>query len=366
MALLEWKIEYEKGVICQNFERRGWSRTEGDDWNVFWATVGTVKQIFNPDSGMRLGDSQLICHFPNHYELTRKDLMTKNMKRYIKEKQKEGVVVNDFVPVTYLLPADYSLFVEEFRRLPNAITGRFNRDQQTYVVSRYIENPLLIGGKKFDLRIYVLITSFRPLRMYLGDGFARFCNVKYSSDVGEIDNPFMHLTNVSIQKHNEEYNNAHGGKWNVSNLRLYLESTRGREATERLFQDIDDLLIHSAKAVQNVMINDRHCFECYGYDLLLDDDLKPWLVEVNASPSLAATTAMDREMKGALIRDVLAVAVPEELGEGEYRGANTRGPCRDTGDFVVLYDEAAEAEKVRRAEEERAMGKEKRKGKSWK
>jgi tubulin polyglutamylase TTLL1 len=98
MSKIKWKIEYEKGVICQNFERRGWTRTEGEDWNVFWATVGTVKQIFNPDSGMRLGDSQLICHFPNHYELTRKDLMTKNMKRYIKEKQKEGVVVNDFVP----------------------------------------------------------------------------------------------------------------------------------------------------------------------------------------------------------------------------------------------------------------------------
>ena len=119
------------------------------------------------------------------------------------------------------------------------------------MVSRYIENPLLIGGKKFDLRIYVLITSFRPLRMYLGDGFARFCNVKYSSDIGEIDNPFVHLTNVSIQKHNEDYNTQHGGKWNVSNLRLYLESTRGLEATKKLFEDIDDLLVHSAKAVQN-------------------------------------------------------------------------------------------------------------------
>mmetsp|Transcript_16214 Transcript_16214/g.33282 ORF Transcript_16214/g.33282 Transcript_16214/m.33282 type:complete len:394 (-) Transcript_16214:26-1207(-) len=393
MSRIKWKIEYEKGVICSNFERRGWTRTDGDDWNIFWATVGTVKQIFNPESGMRLGDSQLICHFPNHYELTRKDLMTKNMKRYIKERQKEGVVVNDFVPVTYLLPADYSLFVEEFRRLPNAMwimkpsnaaqgkgifiinklqqikkwsTGRFNRDQQSYVVSRYIENPLLIGGKKFDLRIYVLITSFRPLRMYLGDGFARFCNVKYSSDVGEIDNPFMHLTNVSIQKHNEEYNNSHGGKWNVSNLRLYLESTRGLEATRQLFHDIDELLIHSAKAVQNVMINDRHCFECYGYDLLLDDDLKPWLVEVNASPSLAATTEMDKEMKSTLIRDILEVVVPDELNEGEYRGANTTGPCRDTGDFVVLYDEAAENEKIRLEEEGKVQSKDRRKGKSWK
>ncbi|GMH86903.1 hypothetical protein TrVE_jg2056 [Triparma verrucosa] len=390
---IKWKIEYEKSVICQNFDRKGYVRTEGDDWNIFWATVGTVKQIFNPDSSQRLTDNQVINHFPNHYELTRKDNLVKNIKRYIKEQQKEGKQVDDFLPVTYLLPSDYSLFVEEFRRYPNAMwimkpsnaaqgkgifiinklqqikkwsTGRFARDQQTYVVSRYIENPLLIGGKKFDLRIYVLITSFRPLRMYLGDGFARFCNVKYSSDVGEIDNPFMHLTNVSIQKHNEDYNYNHGGKWNVQNLRLYLESTRGLAATQKLFSDIDDLLVHSAKAVQNVMINDRHCFECYGYDLLLDDNLKPWLVEVNASPSLNATTQMDKEMKTTLIRDVLDIVVPEEFGS-DYRGPNTQGPCRDQGDFVVLYDEAASNEKALREAELKAGQKEKKKAvRSWK
>lgn len=45
------------------------------------------------------------------------------------------------------------------------------------------------------------------------------------------------------------------------------------------------------------MMNDRHCFECYGYDIIVDNGLQPWLVEVNASPSLSATTESDRVMK---------------------------------------------------------------------
>ena len=73
---------------------------------------------------------------------------------------------------------------------------------------------------------------------------------------------------------------------------------------------MDLLIINSLKAVQPVMINDRHCFECYGYDILIDNDLKPWLVEVNASPSLTANTDADRIMKTCLIRDIYNVVAP--------------------------------------------------------
>ncbi|XP_062514224.1 polyglutamylase complex subunit TTLL1-like [Corticium candelabrum] len=91
---------------------------------------------------------------------------------------------------------------------------------------------------------------------------------------------FVYLTNVSIQKHAEKSNDSHGGKWSIHNLKMYLEGTRGKEANDKLWDDIPWLIVHSLKAIQPVMASDRHCFECYGYDITIDTALKPWLIEV--------------------------------------------------------------------------------------
>ena len=167
-----------------------------------------------------------------------------------------------------------------------------------------------------------------------------------------LNNPFIHLTNVAIQKHGDDYNDKHGGKWNLQHVRLFVEATWGRAASAKLFDDIDRIIIHSLKAVQGSIINDRHCFECYGYDILIDAALKPWLVEVNASPSLSTTTHSDRVMKMALIRDVLDIVIPKDITN--FRGAFTLGPCEDSGGFSVLYDEALEAQLKQEAENQAA------------
>ncbi|XP_067937487.1 polyglutamylase complex subunit TTLL1-like [Watersipora subatra] len=380
---LKYACDQDKSVLLNNFDRRGWQAVAPDeDWNFYWASVQTVRTVFSVDNGYRLGDEQVINHFPNHYELTRKDLMVKNIKRYRRDLEKEGNPVAekdesgiyrhlDMFPVTFMLPADYNLFVEEFRKSPNSTwimkpcgkargigiflinklsqLKKWSRDSKTstfstvttkdtYVISRYIDNPLLIGGKKFDLRMYVLVTSFRPLKCYMYRlGFCRFCTVKYNANVNELDNLFVHLTNVSIQKQGEDYNSVHGGKWTIHNLRLFLEGTRGKETTDELFNGINWITVHSLRAVAPVIANDRHCFEIYGFDIIIDDNLKPWLVEVNASPSLSSTTSSDRIMKYNLISDAINIVIPPGKLPDVRSG---KIPDKENlGQFDVLYDE---------------------------
>lgn len=360
MAHVKVATDFEgKSCLSHNFERRGWTPTspEENDWNFYWASVNTIHKIFSSDSnhhGFRLTDNQIVNHFPNHVELTRKDLMVKNIKRYRKELEKldSPIAVKDdygnykfldFIPSTYMLPADYNLFAEEFKRsggtwiMKPAGKARgigiflINKLQQLkrwsvkippgdpnypglYVISKYIDNPYLIGGKKFDLRMYVLVTSYKPLKCYIHrEGFARFCTVKYIEAAKDMDNMFVHLTNVSIQKHGDEYNTSHGGKWNIKNLKLLLEGSHGKQAANYVFEEINWIFVHSLKAVSNMINNDRHCFELYGFDIIIDSNLKCWLIEVNASPALSATTTSDRIMKTQVIKDTLDIGV--KLGQ---------------------------------------------------
>jgi hypothetical protein len=74
------------------------------------------------------------------------------------------------------------------------------------VVSQYIENPLLINGYKFDLRIYVGITSIMPLRLYIyEEGLARFATELYTTEMGSEKKNFRHLTNYSVNKKNDNF-----------------------------------------------------------------------------------------------------------------------------------------------------------------
>ena len=129
----------------------------------------------------------------------------------------------------------------------------------------------------FDLRLYVGSRGSAAPRVRQPAGLRallRRQDVSPRSESGDLGDHYAHLTNVAVQKKNAQYNKEHGGKWSLENLRLFLESARGAEAVSKLWRELDAVILKSLRAVQNVMHNDAHCFELYGYDILIDDALR--------------------------------------------------------------------------------------------
>lgn len=344
----------EYNTIYDVLKSRGWKETEGDtEWNIFWTDKDWIHQIFDK---IHLDPHQRVNHFLNHYELTRKDLLVKNMKRMRRQLEKDGrpeeAMKYNVYPITFVVPQEYNMFVEEFKKhsgatwimkpvgrsqgagifLVNKLAqlqqwrpatnwkppkdgkepeedGDAKEGPELYVVQKYVDDPLLVGGKKFDIRLYVMVTSYQPLTVYMHrGGFCRFSMSRYSNDMSDMKNLGQHLTNVAVQKHSGKaaYKRT-GAKWDVHRFKNYVVTVAGVATANRMMENIESIVIHSLLSVQKVMINDKHCFELYGYDILIDHHYNPWLLEVNASPSLTANTVADYDMKFAMLDDVMSM-----------------------------------------------------------
>lgn len=192
------------------------------------------------------------------------------------------------------------------------------------LVSKYIADPLCIDGHKCDVRLYIAVTSFDPLLMYMyEEGLVRLATVKYDKNVESLWNPCMHLCNYSINKYHSDYIKATdscedvGHKWTFSALLRHLKN-QGCDITD-LMLNIEEVVVKSILACSQSIVsacrmfvpNGNNCFELYGFDILIDDTLKPWLLEVNLSPSLGIDTPLDAKVKASLMTDLLTlVGVP--------------------------------------------------------
>jgi tubulin polyglutamylase TTLL5 len=193
---------------------------------------------------------------------------------------------------------------------------------QTSVIQKYVQDPLCLEGYKFDLRLYVLVTSFKPLEAFIyTDGFARVSTKKYSLSREDMDNKFIHLTNSSIQKMNEMGPGEDSPLMNCTESggsKIPLKGPQGLWArlermgmdTAALWRDISILVVKSLVIVDDKMTHQPCAFEVFGYDILIDSKLRCWLLEVNASPSMARENALDIRVKDAMVRDTIALVAP--------------------------------------------------------
>ncbi|NXL99599.1 TTLL5 polyglutamylase, partial [Tyrannus savana] len=300
------------------------------DYNLMWTGSHLKPYLLRS-----LTDIQKVNHFPRSYELTRKDRLYRNVTRM---QLTHGFKTFHILPQTFILPTEYQDFCNTYSKdrgpwivKPVASSrGRgvylINNPSQIVVednilVSRYISNPLLIDDFKFDVRLYVLVTSYDPLVIYLyEEGLARFATVRYDQASKNIKNQFMHLTNYSVNKKSGDYVSCddpevedYGNKWSMSAMLRYLKQ-EGRD-TAALMANVEDLIIKTvvsaelsiASACKSFLSHRGSCFELYGFDVLIDDTLKPWLLEVNLSPSLACDAPLDLKIKASMLSDMFTL-----------------------------------------------------------
>nr|XP_031324122.1 tubulin polyglutamylase TTLL6 [Camelus dromedarius] len=283
---------------------------------------------------MEMKSYQKINHFPGMSEICRKDLLARNMGRMLKMFPKDF----HFFPRTWCLPADWGDLQNYSRSRKNKTyickpdsgcqgrgifitrTVKEIKPGEDMICQLYISKPFIIDGFKFDLRIYVLMTSCDPLRIFAyNEGLARFATTFYSHPCTDnLDDICMHLTNYSINKHSSNFlQDAHSGsKRKLSTFNAYMQS-HGYNV-EQIWRDIEDVIVKTIISAHPIIKHNYHtcfpshtlnsaCFEILGFDILLDHKLKPWLLEVNHSPSFSTDSWLDKEVKDSLLYDTLVL-----------------------------------------------------------
>eukprot|EP01022_Parablepharisma_sp_SALTPOND_P029179 TRINITY_DN72748_c0_g1_i1.p1 TRINITY_DN72748_c0_g1~~TRINITY_DN72748_c0_g1_i1.p1 ORF type:complete len:639 (+),score=97.27 TRINITY_DN72748_c0_g1_i1:132-2048(+) len=328
------KTQYEvvKEVLEKNFAAKLLFDEASPEWDLLWLDTGITSAVVS-----KLKPYQKVNHFYGMSCLSRKNYLGKNMMRIRKMLPLEY----DFIPQTWLLPAEWCDFkthfdgVNTFILKPEALSqgkGIFltnsyeNIDMsERYIAQKYVHNPYLIDGLKFDMRIYVLVYGCDPLRIFVyKEGLARLATEEYVTPVGgNMENLYIHLTNYAINKGNGKFVfNKDADKTDVGHKRSlsfvwgYIDEHGGD--SKKLREEINKCIIktlcavqpllkHSYRSCQSNDYSNNKCFEILGFDILLDQNLKPWLLEVNHSPSFTTDTPFDHSIKYGLLRDVFRI-----------------------------------------------------------
>ena len=225
-------------------------------------------------------------------------------------------------PLLFLFSLQSFLFLRGIELVEDVASLTYT---QPSVIQSYIEDPLCLDGYKFDLRLYVLVTSFRPLEAFIHtEGFARISTDKYSLDPSDLKNPFIHLTNSSIQKQNNQGpssdnpSRAEDGTGDFGGSKIALKGSYGLWVrlekkgfdTKAVWRNISQLVVKSLVIVDD-KINHQPCsFEVFGFDVLIDSKMRCWLLEVNSSPSLARENILDKRVKNVLLKDTIQLINP--------------------------------------------------------
>ena len=334
-----------------------------DNTNIVWKLM---KQDRMFEFLRELNHYQRFNHFPMTWQLSRKDNLYRNYYKLHTRFPDDY----KYMPETYVLPKELDIITEKLQNYdvndkenlwlikPCASSrGRGIRlltDLESLpkksIVTHYIYNPHLINGKKYDMRLYLLVTGYSPLKIYLFDnGLARFCSEKYDLDPEKMQDKYIHLTNYSINKTSENFekndsvDQEFGDKWTLHTLKKYFE--KNNLDFNKVWEKIKDIIIKIIISVTDIAIplikqfklSSCNLFELYGVDILLDETLNPWLMEVNLNPSLNCDSQLDLKVKSHVLNDIFNIigAIPFSH-DGKFTPLDEPNKYKDSIEEAVI------------------------------
>ena len=192
---------------------------------------------------------------------------------------------------------------------------------EQFLLTRYINPPHLINNKKYDFRVYILVTGLAPFRLYIyTEGLVRFASEEYSTNIKDLTQSFRHLTNIDLNKKNlksfivaNNVDTEEGNRWSFKAYEEYCK--KNNINYEHIFEQMKDNSIKAFISVhkeyyEKIVSKNKQChnfFELHGLDYLPDKNLKLYFLEGNDRPSLIMGDINDRKLKPQLVADILNI-----------------------------------------------------------
>jgi tubulin polyglutamylase TTLL6/13 len=326
---------------------------ENDDQHAILVWHDSLKDI---DYFKSLLPWQVVNRLPSINVLCRKAPFARIIQRIQKYFPREY----SFMPKSYILPFKNSDFLRALAKkkhryivkpdsgsLGQGITiiepnGNYTPDDTPAVAQRYIPS-LLLDQTKFDLRVYVLIASISPLEIYVyRNGLARFCSEKSEGKntiFSQITNVTLNKDNISMQDHISDVSKL------ISDVFPILEQ-KGIDI-EALWERIDKVIVLSVLAAHKFLVNGEEwqcpkrvysrCFQVLGFDILIDEEINPYVLEVNYRPSLDYYRGPERRMKVNMLSEAIRIACPLAAVQ---KAVDSRGWAWGEEEWAVFLEES--------------------------
>ncbi|KEG11563.1 tubulin-tyrosine ligase [Trypanosoma grayi] len=209
------------------------------------------------------------------------------------------------------------------------VESREPSSRSIFVAQKYVERPLLLRGRKFDIRVWALLRT--PYDVYaFTQGSCRTSSVLYDPD--NAGNTLAHLTNHCLQESAAQFGQYEEGNelW-LPQLGEYLRDVYHDDILEkRILPQVSNIIVRTLlamKAEMEVLPDEPYkCFQLFGYDFIIDEQLNVYLLEINGSPGVAAAYLQ------SVVRETLAL-----VDDGGGGGAALQRWDLSVAQFVKLW-----------------------------